>query len=91
MARLAWRMTKFFARTGFDLALGGARRGVDRVRQHGKHDVKHETIDGDIVPAESPTAPSSQPTRLNDWRVYSKPSAQNDAADSERISWSKKS
>jgi hypothetical protein len=110
MARLAWRATKFFARTGFNLALAGTLRGIENVQNRNKQDVKNEMIDGDYsVPSDrSTTSPDTssrtgsssgsmranvsppQPTRLNDWRVYSKPPAQETNKKQERISWGKK-
>jgi hypothetical protein len=92
MARLAWRATKFFARTGFNLALSRARRSVDRAQNRDKDDVKNETIDGDYsVPSEVVNKLPPQPARLNDWRVYSQPSPHADKPDQERIRWGKKS
>jgi hypothetical protein len=109
MARLAWRATKFFARTGFNLAVRSAKRNMHRAPNRNKQNVKSEMIDGDyIVPTDrssvppdtsSNTRPSSSnrgddapppPTRLNDWRVYTKPAAPDDRPNRERIRWGKK-
>jgi hypothetical protein len=74
MANLAWRATKFLARTGFQMALSGTRRGIERLQTRNRQDVKGETIDAEYnVPHEDRGASTVAPERLRDWRVWSAP------------------
>lgn len=69
MAKLAWRATKFVTVLGIRFAWRGAQRGIERVKEHNRVDVKDATIDGDyLIP--QPDAPENfPPTR--EWRVWS--------------------
>ena len=75
MAKLAWRATKFLARKGFNLASNGTKRGIERVQNWQREDVKHETIDAEY--------------RVSDWRVYSK-SEPETKAKTDRVTWGPK-
>jgi ribosomal protein L40E len=90
IARLAWRATKFFARQGFNLALSGTKRGIDRVQNRNKEDVTHEMIEGDFQVQADQTAPPEQTRGVtSDWRVWSAPpNAEPDKVT--RLSWGKK-
>lgn len=91
MAILGWRATKFMMRLGFALALRGAQRGVERVRQRDSGDVKNETIEGEYHEAPETfidTGNSNLPTR--DWRVWSTQPDADTKTTGEPLSWGKK-
>lgn len=75
MAKLVWRATKFLARTGFSIASNGTKRGIERVQNWQRDDVKNETIDADY--------------RVSDWRVYSKSEPEKQAK-TDRVTWGPK-
>jgi len=69
MAKLAWRATKFVTVLGIRFAWRGAQRGMDRIKERDRADVKDTTIDGDyLVP--QPDAPENFPP-AREWRVWS--------------------
>lgn len=76
VASLAWRATKFLARKGFNLAKDGTKRGIERVQNRNREDVKNETIDADY--------------NLREWRVWSKQADADTAAKTERVTWGSK-
>lgn len=76
MVKLAWRATKFLTRTGFNLARDGAKRGIARVQNRKRDDVKNETIDADYT--------------LREWRVWSVKPEQDAQEKTERVNWGPK-
>src|SRR2546423_15600116 len=76
MAKLAWRATKFLARTGFSLASNGTKRGIERVQNWKRDDVKNETIDAEY--------------KVSDWRVYSRTPEPETKSKTEKVSWGTK-
>lgn len=90
MALLTWRVTKFLARTGFGLARASAARGIERMQNRNKEDVKNETIEGEYSMTPNDTDTADARTTLRGWRVYSdKPEAAADQK-TERLSWGSK-
>jgi hypothetical protein len=72
MAALAWRATKFLARTGLSLAVRGTRRGLERMQTGRREDVKGEMIEGEYrVPHDESVAAGETRAPLRDWRVWS--------------------
>lgn len=76
MAVLAWRVTKFLARTGFDLARAGAQRGYAHVQERKHTDVKNELIEGEY--------------QVSEWRTWSKPTDRDTSKQSEPLRWGPK-
>lgn len=90
MALLTWRVTKFLARTGFGLARASAARGIERMQNRNKEDVKNETIEGEYSMTPNDTDTADARTTLRGWRVYSdKPEVAADQK-TERLSWGSK-
>lgn len=76
MANLAWRATKFLARKGFNIAKDGTKRGIERVQNRNKEDIKGETIDADY--------------RLREWRVRGDKVEPEKTVKTEKVSWGPK-
>lgn len=91
MANLAWRATKFLARTGFEIALSGTRRGIERLQTRNRQDVKSETIDAEYdVPRADGSASTVTRGGSRDWRVWSAKPAQEPADKAGQAGWGPK-